>query len=100
MITLTNWSFVYNNWNGRFRDPFMNEFVAPFSPSSCLHGRVENHPKIEDGHRVHTSIVVRRHPGHVLETSSGTLYRLLDPNPDYSLWSKTNSLQELLEGLK
>ncbi len=92
MVKLDNWSFVSNEWEGVRRDPFVEEFQAPV-PGSCLHGFVTNHPKIEDGHRAHTSKVMAvglPSSRKLITTLTGTIYELGEVNPSYEDWMSEN----------
>lgn len=80
-VLIDNWSSVSNNWYGRYRDPYQHEFTD-MTIGNCLHGKVYGHPLIEDGHRVHTSII-KKIEGDIVTTQTGTLYRLGEINPCY-----------------
>lgn len=84
-VLIENWSCISNNWVGFFRDPYQHEFVD-FALGNCLHGKVYGHPRIEDGHRAHTSRikVIDTHGDFVrVETETGTIYRLGAPNTNF-----------------
>ena len=89
-VLIDNWSCVSFYWLGLQRDPFDNEFL-PLELGNCLHGKVQGHPKIEDGHRAHTSIIkeISRDPVTFQDqviTETGTVYRLGKINPEFEKW--------------
>ncbi len=91
MVRLEHWSFVSNDWRGARRDPTWEEFQAPV-PGSCLFGRVTGHPRIEDGHRAHTSKVdhFSKNVANPVITTTGTKYELGEVNPLYEDWMIEN----------
>ena len=81
-VDIENWSCVSNEWFGRMRDPYAHEFVD-LTVGNCLHGKVYGHPKIEDGHRAHTSKIVLIERGGRITTETGTVYLLGDKNQNF-----------------
>ena len=76
------WSCISNDWVGYRRDPFAHEF-RDLAIGNCLHGKVYGHPKIQDGHRAHTSKITLIERGGRITTESGTVYLLGEMNPHF-----------------
>lgn len=84
-VRLEDWSCVENSWRGFHRDPWNNEF-APLEVGKCLFGKVYGHPRIEAGHRAHTSIIQTIN-GNIIRTASETIYELGKPLEAYKSWN-------------
>lgn len=84
MIAINDWSCVDDNWVGFRRDPTEDEF-RELAPGMCLHGKVTGHPRIQDGHRAHTS-KIRTINGNVVTTISESVYKLGTVLDSYSAW--------------
>jgi len=77
MICLENWSVG---------QPFYN--MPPELGCKFLQGNVYNHPRVPDGHHIHTS-VIEKADGR-LTTVSGTTYKLGKINTEYRKWLRKN----------
>ena len=70
--------------------PMIDQWVV--TPDGCMQGKVVNHPSIDDGATISTSpltvsvgTVALNNHGIVVETQSGSKYRLLKPNRQMTL---------------
>jgi hypothetical protein len=78
-LRLENWSAGKD-----MNDPYQ----APETLSLKLQGNVYNHPNFRDGDRVCTSSVVEV-SARIVQTSSGSIYYLGEPNPKYLEYLKS-----------
>ena len=72
-IRIEGWALVYDHDDG---------YTPPECVRRCLKGEVYGHPRKADGETVRTSPIASVDGLHVL-TSSGSLYLLGEPRPDY-----------------
>jgi hypothetical protein len=97
-VLIENWSCVAPNWWRPQSDPYKHEFTD-FALGNALHGKVYGHPKIEDGHRAITSMIVginwEGEDGVLVTTESGTIYKLGAPNPNFCEDKAESSLVDL-----
>lgn len=72
---------VIEDWS--IGSPNSDPYTAPEMLRLCLSGRVFNHPRFFDGHRITTSAIVGKNTdGHIV-TASGNVYCLGNPSKDY-----------------
>lgn len=81
MIKLENWSLVLGQGGSAFDPP---ELLP-----RCLQGNVYGHPKHMDGKFVITSRIVKTN-GRQVDTYSGSIYWLENPDPKYLSWLEDN----------
>lgn len=62
-------------------------YAAPECMRQFIQGNVYDHPRFADGHRVTTS-AIKRVEGPYVETESGSLYAMGEPDPDYVDWCR------------
>jgi hypothetical protein len=79
MITLREWGIKGSN----------NPYLPPESQTRHLFGEVYGHPRIEDGHHVLTSPIVKVE-GRKVTTKSGNVYELGAASSDYMEWCVNN----------
>jgi len=75
------------NWN--VRSVARDEYDPPEVQGILVSGMVFDSPKFDDGTRITTSTVVAI-SGNEVNTRSGSVYRLGNPNPDYMIWCVEN----------
>ena len=63
-------------------------YQPPENSLQILMGKMYKHATIPDGHEVRTSGIVRIN-GNIIETNSGSVYKLGEPDPCYVKWCKT-----------
>jgi hypothetical protein len=65
--------------------------VGPYTPPELagirIHGKVYGHPRFDDGAEITTSSIVRI-AGRVVQTASGSIYLLGQPEAEYIVWCK------------
>jgi len=83
MYKLDNWAVHSTN---------DNPYYPPDAFDKFLSGEVSNHPKYQDGSRIRTSWIEKVH-GRYVTTSSGSVYVLANPHPDYVKWMNENNIE-------
>ena len=97
VVKIRDWSVVGYNWIGYRRDPDFTEFKN-LEIGNSLHGKVNGHPRVEDGHRAHTSKIVSIGDDNRIVTQSGTVYQLMSPLPAYIDWMNEQMFKIFLDG--
>lgn len=80
MIQIEDWEMRYRNDDG---------YTAPELLVMVLIGTVFGHPKHKDGEKVRTTRIVKIEKN-IVETRSGSIYRLGKPNKKYIKWCEEN----------
>lgn len=78
-VLIENWEILDG------RDPYTAPEVTKLNIRGCVYG----HPRHDDGTTVRTSRIVtvgKFREGDLVETRSGTLYRLGSMRPEYEMW--------------
>lgn len=82
-MLLENWSISYSNTE-------VNLYTAPETLQRCLSGEVYDHTTIPNGSHIKTSTIKGIESNKII-TSTGSIYELGTPNPDYVEWCKNNA---------
>ena len=70
------------NWSVVLSDAFNYEYQVPELITSCIMGKVYDHPHYDDGHQIQTSMIKKVEHGVVI-TCSGSRFELGEINPKY-----------------
>jgi hypothetical protein len=79
MIRIENWSLITDD----------NPYLAPEQRKVRLRGDVIEHPRLGYANDVQTSSI-KDVEGHIVKTSSGSVYQLGEPSPEYVKWCQDN----------
>ncbi len=80
--------YKIENWSVNTED---DGYTPPEQSVPRLHGKIQDHPRFDADQNVVTSAIVNVN-GRIVTTSSGSMYELGSPNPEYVEWCRENSV--------